>query len=274
MRRLLRVAGVLLVVLLAYLALWPVPADPVAWRAPAFTGYAGPHAANQRLSAAQVVSVAPGIGPEHIDVGPDGKLYTAVLSGDVLRMNPDGSAQQVVVNTGGRPLGFDFTADGRLVVADAIRGLLEIGSDGTITVLADQFDGDPIRYADAVVIAGDGVMYFTDATRRFSPRELGTFDASVLDILEHSCTGRVLAYEPAQSPDHAGDRRHVLPERRRAVGRRPAPVHCRDRQLPNLESGCRGARPRRRSIGAGGRCAGQGDRRQPAGIPGQPDPQC
>jgi sugar lactone lactonase YvrE len=112
-------------------------------------------------------------------------------------MNADGSAQQVVVNTGGRPLGFDFTADGRLVVADAIRGLLEIGSDGTITVLADQFDGDPIRYADAVVIAGDGIMYFTDATRRFSPRELGTFDASVLDILEHSCTGRVLAYEPA-----------------------------------------------------------------------------
>ena len=57
--------------------------------------------------------------------------------------------------------------------------------------------GAPIRYADAVVIAADGRMYFTDATRRFSPRELGTFDASVLDILEHSCTGRVLVYETA-----------------------------------------------------------------------------
>ena len=88
--------GFCVLVLLAYLALWPVPADPVAWRAPAFTGYAGPHAANQRLSAAQIVSVAPGIGPEHIDVGPDGKLYTAVLSGDVLRMTPDGSAQEVL----------------------------------------------------------------------------------------------------------------------------------------------------------------------------------
>jgi sugar lactone lactonase YvrE len=198
MRRLLLAAGALLAVLLAYLALWPVPADPVAWLAPSFAGYAGPHARNQRLSAARVVSVAPGIGPEHIDVGPDGKLYTALLSGDVLRMNPDGSGQQVLVNTGGRPLGFDFAADGRLVVADAIRGLLEIGSDGMITVLADQLDGDPIRYADAVVIAGDGIMYFTDASRRFAPRELGTFDASVLDILEHSCTGRVLAYEPAR----------------------------------------------------------------------------
>jgi sugar lactone lactonase YvrE len=101
------------------------------------------------------------------------------------------------VNTGGRPLGFDFAADGTLVVADAVRGLLAVGPDGSISVLADQIDGDPIRYADAVVIANDGRMYFTDATRRFSPRELGTFDASVLDILEHSCTGRVLVYEPA-----------------------------------------------------------------------------
>jgi sugar lactone lactonase YvrE len=198
MRRLQLLAGALLVLLLAYLALWPVPADPVAWQAPTFAGYAGPHAANQRLSAVQVVSVAPGIGPEHIDFGPDGELYTALLSGDVLRMNPDGSGQQVVVNTGGRPLGFDFAADGRLIVADAVRGLLEIGGDGNINVLADRFDGDPIRYADGVVIAGDGTIYFTDASRRFAPRELGTFDASVLDILEHSCTGRVLAYEPAQ----------------------------------------------------------------------------
>jgi sugar lactone lactonase YvrE len=115
----------------------------------------------------------------------------------VLRMNADGSGREIVVNTGGRPLGFDFTPEGRLIVADAMRGLLQIGDDGTVTVLADTFEGDPIRYADAVVVARDGVIYFTDATRRFSPRELGTFDASVLDILEHSCTGRVLAYDPA-----------------------------------------------------------------------------
>jgi sugar lactone lactonase YvrE len=197
MRQLLRAATVLLVALLAYLAFWPVPADPVAWQASNFPGYGGPHAVNERLSAAEVVTVAPQVGPEHIDFGPDGKLYTAVLSGDVLRMNPDGSGREVVVNTGGRPLGFDFTAEGRLVVADAVRGLLEIGDDGAVTVLTDSLAGDPIRYADAVVIARDGVMYFTDATRRFSPRELGTFDASVLDILEHSCTGRVLAYDPA-----------------------------------------------------------------------------
>ena len=196
MKRALQVTVLLLAALAAYLAFWPVPIAPVAWQAPPSPGYAGPHSANERLSAVQVIPVAPEIGPEHIDFGPDGKLYTGVLSGAVLRMSADGSALETVVNTGGRPLGFDFTGDGQLVIADAIKGLLALQADGTLRVLADSVDGDPIRYADAVVIATDGLMYFTDATRRFSPAELGTFDAALLDVLEHSCTGRVLVYEP------------------------------------------------------------------------------
>jgi sugar lactone lactonase YvrE len=195
-RRLLRFAGLVLLGLLAYLFLWPVPIEPVAWQAPAFDGYSGRHAANDRLAALQLVSIAPEVGPEHIDFGPDGRLYTGVLSGAILRMNPDGSGIETVVNTQGRPLGFDFAADGSLVVADAVKGLLRIASDGAVTVLASDIDGNPIRYADAVVIADNGLIYFTDATQRFSPAILGTFDASVLDILEHSCTGRVLVYDP------------------------------------------------------------------------------
>jgi sugar lactone lactonase YvrE len=199
MKRAWRIALLLLAALAAYLAFWPVPIEPVAWQAPPSPGYTGAHAANERLGAVEVIPVAPEVGPEHIDFGPDGKLYTAVLSGAVLRMNADGSAVETVVNTGGRPLGFDFAADGQLVIADAIKGLLALQPDGTLRVLADSVDGDPIRYADAVVIAADGRIYFTDATRRFSPVELGTFDAALLDVLEHSCTGRVLVHEPATS---------------------------------------------------------------------------
>jgi sugar lactone lactonase YvrE len=196
MRRIVRIVGMLLLALLAYLAFWPVPIEPEVRDAPAFEGYTGPHAPNERLSAVQLISIAPEIGPEHIDFGPDGRLYTGVLSGAILSMNPDGSGLETVVDTGGRPLGFDFTADGQLIVADAMKGLLAVGADGSIRVLADQVDGDPIRYADAVVIAADGRMYFTDASRRFSPQEFGTFDAALLDILEASCTGRVLVYDP------------------------------------------------------------------------------
>jgi sugar lactone lactonase YvrE len=114
-------------------------------------------------------------------------------------MDPDGRRIETVARTGGRPLGLAFAADGRLIVADAILGLLSVGADGKITVLTDRIDGDPIRFADAVVIAPDGRMYFTDATRRFAAATYGTFEGSVLDILEHSCTGRVLEYDPATS---------------------------------------------------------------------------
>ena len=58
--------------------------------------------------------------------------------------------------------------------------------------------GDPIRYADGVVVAKSGKIYFTDASRRFGAKAWGgTFNASVLDILEHQSTGRVLEYDPA-----------------------------------------------------------------------------
>ena len=58
--------------------------------------------------------------------------------------------------------------------------------------------GDPIRYADAVVVARNGKMYLSDASTRFAPaRWGGTFEASVLDIIEQSSTGRILEYDPA-----------------------------------------------------------------------------
>ncbi len=191
------VLAVAALMIAAYLLFSPVPIEPVSWHAPQSAGFTGPYARNERLADARLVSVAPEVGPEHIVFGPDGKLYTGVLSGAVLRMNPDGTGIETFVNTGGRPLGMDFDRDGRLVIADAMKGLLVAAADGSVTVLADHVGSDPIAYADAVVVADNGRMYFTDATRRFSPVDLGTFDAALLDVMEHSCTGRVLEYQPA-----------------------------------------------------------------------------
>ncbi|MBV7539519.1 SMP-30/gluconolactonase/LRE family protein [Acidovorax sp. sic0104] len=182
----------------AYLAWWPVPIRPVAWTAPAAPGYQGVHAPNQRLAGLRMIDLKGEVGPEHIALGKDGKLYTTVLSGNILRMNPDGSGQEVFANTGGRVLGFDFDAAGNLIAADAVKGLLSIAPDGKVTVLADKVGNDPIRYADGVVVAKTGKMYLSDASTRFAPKEWGgTFEASVLDILEQASTGRVLEYDPA-----------------------------------------------------------------------------
>jgi len=187
-----------LLLLAAYLTLWPVPIEPVSWNAPMPPGYTGPHAVNTKLANLKIISLGKEEGPEHIAIGKDGKLYTTVASGNILRMNPDGSAQEAFVNTGGRVLGFDFDAAGNLIAANAVKGLLSISPDKKITVLTDKVNGEPIRYADAVVVAKSGKMYLSDASTRFAPKDWGgTFEASILDILEQASTGRILEYDPA-----------------------------------------------------------------------------
>jgi sugar lactone lactonase YvrE len=197
MKKLVLTIDVLLLLLAAYLTLWPVPIEPVSWTAPMSPGYAGPHTVNTKLANLKMISLGTEEGPEHIAISKDGRLYTTVAKGNILRMNQDGSAQEVFVNTGGRVLGFDFDAAGNLIAADAHRGLLSISPDRKITVLTDKVNGDPIRYADAVVVAKSGKIYLSDASTRFAPKDWGgTFEASMLDILEQSSTGRVLEYDP------------------------------------------------------------------------------
>ena len=192
------VAG-LLAIAIGYLCFWPIPAKPVSWQAPTPPGYVGAHAANTRLAGLRMIGLGDEVGPEHIAMGPDGKLYAAMMSGNLLRMDPDGGNREVFANTGGRVLGFDFDEGGRMVVADAIKGLLAISPDRQVSMLTDRVSpSEPIRYANAVVVAPDGTIYFTDASTRFAPSEWGgTYEASVLDILEQAASGRVLAFDPA-----------------------------------------------------------------------------
>jgi sugar lactone lactonase YvrE len=198
MKKIAWLLAIILLALAAYLALWPVPIKAVGWKAPAWPGYTGVHASNSKLAGLQIIPLGAEAGPEHVVLARDGKLYAAMASGNIVRMNPDGSAQEVFANTGGRVLGFDFDAAGRMIAADAVKGLLSIAPDRKVTVLTDKVGGDPIRYADAVVVAGTGKIYFSDASTRFAPSQWGgTFEAAVLDILEQAATGRILEYDPA-----------------------------------------------------------------------------
>lgn len=187
-----------ILVIAAYLAFWPVPIEAVNWKAPAAPGYQGAHAVNSKLTGQRHISLGAEQGPEHVVLGADGLLYTAVASGHILRMDRDGGAQAVLASTGGRPLGLDFDAHGALIVADAIKGLLSVAPDGKVTLLADTVDGKAIGFANAVAVASDGKIYFTDASERFTAaRRGGTVEAAMLDVMEQSATGRVLEYDPA-----------------------------------------------------------------------------
>lgn len=182
--------------LAAYLTLWPVPVEPVAWQAPTAPGYHGAHAVNNKLAGLRHIDLYGDADPESIVQGPDGLLYASVDSpahgGRIVRFAADGSgAPQLYATTGGRPLGLAFDADGTLIVADAFKGLVAI-RDGQPVVLA------PAHFANAVAVAASGKIYFTDSSARFTPAASGTtLEAAMLDALEQSATGRVLAFDPA-----------------------------------------------------------------------------
>ena len=53
-----------------------------------------------------------------------------MASGNLLRMDPDGGNRRSSPTRGGRVLGFDFDAQGRMIAADAMKGLLAITADG------------------------------------------------------------------------------------------------------------------------------------------------
>ena len=48
---------VILLMLAAYLSLWPVPIHAVAWKAPVAPGYTGPHAANATLGVLTLIQL-------------------------------------------------------------------------------------------------------------------------------------------------------------------------------------------------------------------------
>jgi sugar lactone lactonase YvrE len=178
--------GVLIVVLAlaAYLLLWPVAFDPVAWTPPP----APPSEPNSAL--AKVERLGKGLpGPEGIAIDQAGRIHAGLVDGRIVRIGRDGSAE-TIANTGGRPLGMQFDAGGRLIVCDGKKGLLSIAQSGEITVLATEYGGRRFGFADDLDIARDGTIYFSDASDRFGVHDFRN------DAFEHRPNGRLLAWHP------------------------------------------------------------------------------
>jgi sugar lactone lactonase YvrE len=193
-----RVSGVLFAALFLYLLFWPVPITPVAWDAPVSAGLTDPFLPNDRLSKARLINLGDHEGPEDIAGGPDGRIYTATSDGAVLRMDSNGGRIEVFAHAGGRPLGIEFDREGNLLVANAHLGLQRITPTGNVMTLVSEFDGEEIAYADDVAVANDGTIYFSDASAKFNARNnSGSYNASLLDIMEHGGHGRVFRHDPA-----------------------------------------------------------------------------
>ncbi|MDZ4165403.1 MAG: SMP-30/gluconolactonase/LRE family protein [Smithellaceae bacterium] len=180
----------ILAILITIFLLQPAPIDPVAFTPPAAPELAGVLAPNNLLQKAEHFAAGKVNGPEEVAVDPQGRIYAGTQDGKIIRLLPEGQVE-TFARTNGRPLGIGFDKNQNLIVCDAYRGLLSIDPQGKIKVLATSADGVPLKFTDALDIAGDGTIYFTDASAKYGQNEY------LYDLLESRPHGRFLAYDPA-----------------------------------------------------------------------------
>lgn len=190
----------LIILLLAYLIFWPVPIKPQVWEAPQSQGYVGDFIANTDLAGLETLPIGDTYGPEDADFWfnmEEGlQIFTSGHQGEIIKIDPVRRQYEIITNTGGVPLGVEFGPDGTLYIADAVKGLMALSPLGELRLLTDKVEGTPIVYADDLDISQDGVVYFSDASTRFSASAAGSsLSASLLELLEHGRSGRVLAYD-------------------------------------------------------------------------------
>jgi sugar lactone lactonase YvrE len=196
MKSALLVIASLLAVVLLYLLLWPVPVNPVAWDAPIDKGLIDPFGPDDRLRYARSVDLGDYHGPEDVTLGHDGNLYATAANGLVLQIDPGGQVR-LFADIGGRALGIETDTDGSLIVANAYLGLQRVHVDGSVESLLSEIDGKPIAYANDLAIAADGTVYFSNASSKFGAKQSGgTYEGSLLDILEHGGHGQVIRFDP------------------------------------------------------------------------------
>ncbi len=133
----------------------------------------------------------PGHGAEDVLVGPDGEVYTGTEDGTVWRVRDAGARLERVGSTGGRPLGLELLPDGRLLVCDARLGLLAMDpGTGAVEELTRLVHGRRMVFCNNAAVAGDGTVFFTDSSRVYG------IDRWKADVVENTCTGRLLRRDP------------------------------------------------------------------------------
>ncbi|KAJ0798041.1 putative strictosidine synthase transcription factor WD40-like family [Helianthus annuus] len=129
--------------------------------------------------------------PEGLCVDQKGMLYTATRDGWIKRLHTNGSCENwKKIHNKDTLLGLTVTRAGDLVVCDTDEGLIKVSEDGVVTALATHVNGENIWFADDVVEAGDGSLYFSVASTKFGLHNWH------LDVLEAKPHGQLLKYDP------------------------------------------------------------------------------
>ena len=133
----------------------------------------------------------PGPGPEDVVIDRGGRLLAGLADGRVLAVDPATGTVSELFNTGGRPLGLEALDDGRVLVCDSPRGLLELEPGAaTARSLVTELDGRPLPFCSNVVVGRDGTQYFSVSSMRYPVAKYKH------DLAERRPTGALYARAP------------------------------------------------------------------------------
>lgn len=176
--------------LIVFFLLKAPPIDSISYTPPKATSLTGVLTPNTSLQKAYLLGKGKINGPEDVAIDNDGRIYGGTQDGKIVRILQDDTLE-IFAETQGRPLGMRFDRDQNLIVCDAYKGLLSIDPKGNIKVLCTSAEGIPFRFTDALDIANNGSIYFTDASFKYVQSEY------LYDLMESRPNGRFIMYTPA-----------------------------------------------------------------------------
>jgi gluconolactonase len=118
-----------------------------------------PDAAVERISTGHLFTEGP------VWNARDGFLLWSDIAGDRIWRWTPGRDPDVYLRPSGKANGLTFDREGRLVAAGwTSRRVWRQERDGSITTLAERYDGLPINTPNDIVVRSDGAVYWTDGT--------------------------------------------------------------------------------------------------------------
>ncbi len=108
---------------------------------------------------------------------PSGILYVSDVDAEIhyrvhLPGNGVAATREVIREDSGGANGAVFDRQGRVVICEQVaRRVVRYEADGSITVLADRFEGKRLNRSNDVVLHPDGSVYFTDPDKKGLPEE-------------------------------------------------------------------------------------------------------
>ena len=162
-------------------------------------------ALNNKLRDVTLIGLGRIEAPEDVILDRNDHLYAGSRHGDVIRFfAPDYERMEVFAHIGGQPLGMAFDRQDNLHVCVGGMGLYRITpqqvvervSDETNRSLSSINDDSRLRLADALDIADDGRIFFSEATVRYEMHEWP------VDGLEARGNGRIVCYDPRDGSTH------------------------------------------------------------------------